>query len=62
MTSDEEFRLANHAFELMPLPMREDVLQRFAKLRYPNVRDRFFEAVHASIRLPAPPLAAQEHP
>ena len=63
-SSDDHWALANRAFELMTLDEREHVLTVFADLRFPSVRDRFFESVHQAIdkremlvaggRLPAP--------
>lgn len=45
----DDFALANRAFELFTLPEREVVLREFARLRYPSIVDRFFEAVHVVI-------------
>ena len=45
-----EFEQANRAYELMTLEEREMVLTEFAKLEYPSIRDRFFEAVFRVIQ------------
>ncbi len=47
--SQRDFRMAVRAFELFTLHEREQALEIFAKLRYPSVTDRFFEAVHRVI-------------
>lgn len=44
-----DFELANNAFNLMSLQEREAVLKEFARLRYPSIADRFFEAVHVVV-------------
>ncbi len=45
-----DFAQANRAFELFTFDEREMALVEFARLRYPSVRDRFFEAVYHVIR------------
>lgn len=45
----DEFEMANKAFNLFTLAEREQALKEFAGLRYPSIRDRFFEAVHRVI-------------
>lgn len=56
-----DFALAMRAFELFSLDERRQALEEFARLRYPSVEDRFFEAVDAVIRVirakrsPVPP-------
>lgn len=47
--SDEKFELAMRAFDLFTLAEREQALTHFAHLRFPSVRDRFFEAIHRVI-------------
>ena len=47
--SAQDFQLANRAFELMTLAEREAVLKEFARLRYPSIAARFFEAVYVVI-------------
>jgi len=49
MTGQYDFALANRAFELMSLPERLKVLTRFAELKFPEIEDRFFEAVEYAI-------------
>lgn len=49
--SDEDFARANRAFELFTLAERERALAVFAGLRFPSMRDRFFEAVYQVIAL-----------
>lgn len=44
-----QFELANRAFETFTLDERTRALQEFAKLEYPDVRDRFFQAVYLVI-------------
>jgi hypothetical protein len=44
--NDAEWTLANFAFDLFTLAQRERAFEHFATLRYPSIRDRFFEAVH----------------
>jgi hypothetical protein len=46
---EEEFVLANRAFEHFTLAERRLALEKFARLRYPSIADRFFEAVHQVI-------------
>lgn len=50
MSGYDDFVLANKAFDLMRMPERVRVLQEFARLRYPSILDRFFDAVHSVIR------------
>jgi len=45
-----DFEQANRAFELFTLAERELALEEFARLRYPSIIDRFFEAVYSVIR------------
>jgi hypothetical protein len=49
MTGDSEFEIANRAFEMFTLAERLVALDRFSKLRYRSIADRFFEAVHSVI-------------
>ncbi len=46
---DEDFSRANRAFALFTLDQRERALKILSTLRYPNIRDRFFEAVYRVI-------------
>jgi hypothetical protein len=46
----ESFDLANAAYVLMPPSDQIAVLEAFAQLRYPSAVDRFFEAVHQTIK------------
>jgi hypothetical protein len=46
---DEEFKMAIRAFELMPMADKHSVLERFAKLRFPSIADRFHEAVYQQV-------------
>jgi hypothetical protein len=46
MTPQQEFEHAMRAFDLFDIRERERALEIFAGLRFPSVRDRFFEAVH----------------
>jgi len=48
--TEADFVMANRAFELFTLPERLRALEVFARLRYPSLVDRFFEAVHVVIR------------
>lgn len=51
MTNEErDWVLANSAFEKMTLEERRLVLMIFARLQYPRVEDRFFEAVYQVVR------------
>lgn len=50
MSKRDDFVLANRAYEQMTMAERHLVLEEFARLRYPSVLDRFFEAVHTVIR------------
>lgn len=50
MNKHEEFELANQAFEKMTLKQRAFVLIIFARLGFPSVLDRFFEAVYRVVR------------
>lgn len=45
----DDFAQANRAFELFTLAERERALTVFARLKYPSIRDRFFEAVYCVI-------------
>jgi hypothetical protein len=47
--TEEDFALANGAFDLFTLPERLRALEYFAGLRYPSLMDRFFEAVYRVI-------------
>lgn len=49
MSQKDDFELANRAFEQFTLAEREEALEEFARLRYPSIIDRFFEAVHRVI-------------
>jgi hypothetical protein len=50
MLKPSDFEAANRAFVLFTLAERERALEEFARLRYPSIRDRFFEAVYRVIR------------
>lgn len=50
MDTIEDFELANKAFDLFTLAERRRALDEFARLRYPSIVDRFFEAVHRVIK------------
>ena len=47
---DQDFLQANLAFDRMQLHERERVLEEFAQLRYPSIKDRFFEAVYQTLQ------------
>ncbi len=49
MTPQEEFQIANRAFEQFTLDEREMALREFATLQYPSVIDRFTECVYRII-------------
>jgi hypothetical protein len=49
MSRRDDLDMASKAFGLMSLSEKEKVLDEFAKLRYPSVIDRFFDAVHRVI-------------
>lgn len=46
----DDFRQAIRAFDLFTLAERRMALERFARLRYPSIEDRFFEAVYFVIK------------
>lgn len=61
----EDFAMANRAFDHFTLAERRAALERFATLRYPSIDDRFFEAVYQVIceyRTAAPALPGASDP
>jgi hypothetical protein len=49
VSEDEDFKTAVMAFGLFTMDERRLALQKFARLRYANIEDRFFEAVYQVI-------------
>lgn len=49
MTEQQDFAQANRAFELFTLAERKQALEEFARLQFPSIVDRFYEAVYRVI-------------
>ncbi len=62
MATDTDFAHAMRAFDLFTLEERKQALEAFARLRYPSITDRFFEAVYRVVNRDRPARAAGREP